>query len=117
MRPIPQVRQEGDVTVIPVLEEVLVVEKRLVLKEELRVRRVVHEEPHSVPVTLRREQVTVERTPQKSRPPKPGRHLPQHRYRLAAQAAEFIEVDHATHSDWRIRPLRRSRTGQARADE
>ncbi|QQE89503.1 YsnF/AvaK domain-containing protein [Azotobacter chroococcum] len=59
----PQVRQEGDVTVIPVLEEVLVVEKRLVLKEELRVRRVVHEEPHSVPVTLRREQVTVERTP------------------------------------------------------
>ena len=59
----PQVRQEGDVTVIPVLEEVLVVEKRLVLKEELHVRRVVHEEPHSVPVTLRREQVTVERNP------------------------------------------------------
>lgn len=59
----PQARQEGDVTVIPVLEEVLVVEKRLVLKEELHVRRVVHEEPHSVPVTLRREQVTVERNP------------------------------------------------------
>ncbi|WP_349570557.1 YsnF/AvaK domain-containing protein [Azotobacter salinestris] len=59
----PQVRQEGDVTIIPVLEEVLVVEKRLVLKEELHIRRVVREEPHSVPVTLRREQVTVERNP------------------------------------------------------
>ena len=37
--PVPQIRTEGDVTVIPVLEEVLVVEKRLVLKEELRVLR------------------------------------------------------------------------------
>ena len=35
----PVVREEGDVLVIPVLEEVLVVEKRLMLKEELLVRR------------------------------------------------------------------------------
>ena len=33
-------REEGDVTIIPVLEEIVVVEKRLVLKEELHVRRV-----------------------------------------------------------------------------
>lgn len=59
----PQVRQEGDVTIIPVVEEVLVVEKRLVLKEELHVRRVTREESHSVPVTLKREKVTVERSP------------------------------------------------------
>ena len=36
---VPQIRTEGDVTVIPLMEEVLVVEKRLVLKEELRVHR------------------------------------------------------------------------------
>jgi uncharacterized protein (TIGR02271 family) len=30
------VRQEGDVTIVPVFEEVLVVEKRLMLKEEIR---------------------------------------------------------------------------------
>ena len=34
---VPQVGIGGDVTVIPVLEEVLVMEKRLRLKEELRV--------------------------------------------------------------------------------
>lgn len=35
----PQTRQEGDVTIIPVVEEVLVVEKRLLLKEEIHIRR------------------------------------------------------------------------------
>lgn len=35
-----QVRQEGDTTVIPIMEEVLVVEKRLLLKEEIRVTKV-----------------------------------------------------------------------------
>jgi hypothetical protein len=33
----PEVRVEGNVTIIPVLEEVLVVEKRLVLKEKLHI--------------------------------------------------------------------------------
>lgn len=58
---LPQVRQEGDVIVIPVIEEVLVVEKRLMLKEELHIQRVVREAQHSVPVTLNRDKVTVER--------------------------------------------------------
>jgi stress response protein YsnF len=35
----PEIRTEGDVTILPVVEEVLVVEKRLVLKEELHIRR------------------------------------------------------------------------------
>ena len=35
----PQVRTEGDVTIIPVLEERYVLEKRLVLVEELHIRR------------------------------------------------------------------------------
>ncbi|MBX9761201.1 MAG: YsnF/AvaK domain-containing protein [Beijerinckiaceae bacterium] len=34
---LPQVRTENGVTIIPVLEEILVVEKRLVLKEEVHV--------------------------------------------------------------------------------
>jgi uncharacterized protein (TIGR02271 family) len=36
----PTPRDDGDVLVVPVVEEVLVVERRRVLKEELRIRRV-----------------------------------------------------------------------------
>ena len=54
-------RQEGDTLIIPVLEEMLVVEKRLVLKEELHITRraVTTREPRRV--TLRSEQAEVER--------------------------------------------------------
>ncbi len=37
---VPLVREEDDTTVMPVAEEVVVVERRLVLKEEVRIRRV-----------------------------------------------------------------------------
>lgn len=57
----PQVRTENGVTIIPVLEEVLVVQKRLVLKEELHVRQTVSEVTTSQPVTLKKEQLTVNR--------------------------------------------------------
>jgi uncharacterized protein (TIGR02271 family) len=56
------VRQDGDVTVVPVYEEVLVVERRLMLKEEVRVRRnrrVRHERQQ---VDLRTEDVQVMRS-------------------------------------------------------
>ena len=57
----PAVRRDGDTLIIPILEEVVVVEKRLVLKEELRVtmQRVSRRQPQSV--TLRREEAVVER--------------------------------------------------------
>jgi uncharacterized protein (TIGR02271 family) len=58
---VPVVRQEGDVTIYPVLEEVLVVEKRLVLIEEVHVRRVVTQTEVTQPVTLRRQWADVER--------------------------------------------------------
>ena len=58
----PEIRTEGDVTIVPVLEEVLVVEKRLVLKEELHIRRRVANEAVEVPVTLRRQRAVVERS-------------------------------------------------------
>jgi uncharacterized protein (TIGR02271 family) len=57
----PSVRTEGDVTILPVLEEVLVVEKRLVLKEELHIRRTLARENVEVPVTLRKARAVVER--------------------------------------------------------
>lgn len=57
----PSVREEGDVTIVPVLEEVVVVEKRLVLKEELHIRRVREEVRAPQEVTLRTERVEVER--------------------------------------------------------
>jgi stress response protein YsnF len=56
-----QVRQEGDTTIIPVLEEVVVVEKRLRLVEEVRVTRHRRTESASERVALRREEVVVER--------------------------------------------------------
>lgn len=66
----PPVREEGDVLVVPVMEEVLVVEKRLMLKEELRVRRNRGERSVRETVRLRAEQVVVEQTPDISPSPK-----------------------------------------------
>jgi uncharacterized protein (TIGR02271 family) len=55
------VRYEGDTTIIPLIEEVLVVEKRLLLREEIHVKR--HKKTINDPqvYTLRREDVQVER--------------------------------------------------------
>jgi len=58
---IPEVREEGDTTIIPVVEEVLFVERRLVLKEEIRVRKVRTIERHQEKVTLRHQEAVVTR--------------------------------------------------------
>jgi len=60
--PVPA-HYEGDTLIIPVFEETLVVQKRLVLKEELRVTRRRTESHRPQQVTLRREEVSVERVP------------------------------------------------------
>ena len=52
---------EGDTTVIPVVEERLVVVKQFVLVEEVRIRHVLDREAVSEPVTLRRQRAVVER--------------------------------------------------------
>ncbi len=57
----PAMREEDGVTIIPVVEEVLVVEKRLVLREELHIRRRRTVEHAEVTVPLRRQRVAVER--------------------------------------------------------
>lgn len=54
------IRQEGDVTVVPLLEEVLVVEKKLLLREELRISRQKTTVSKPQTETLRSEQVVVE---------------------------------------------------------
>ena len=59
----PAVRQEGDVTIVPIVEEVLKVERRLILKEEVHIRRVRHTERHQEMVTLRRQEAQVSRIP------------------------------------------------------
>ncbi|MEZ4728270.1 MAG: YsnF/AvaK domain-containing protein [Caldilineaceae bacterium] len=56
-----QPHYEGETLVIPVMEEVLVVEKKLRLKEEIRISKYTEEIPHEETVTLRREEVSVER--------------------------------------------------------
>ena len=58
----PSIRQEGDVTILPVVEEVLVLERRLVLKEEVRIRRVQVTEMHRETVSLREQSVLVTRS-------------------------------------------------------
>lgn len=58
---IPEIRTESDVTIIPILEEVLVVEKRLLLKEELHVRKTNTQEDVELPVQLRKQRAVVER--------------------------------------------------------
>ena len=57
----PALREEGDLTILPVVEERLVVEKRLFLTEEVHIRRVRSTEKVDLPVTLRRQYAVVER--------------------------------------------------------
>ena len=59
----PDVRVEGDVTIIPVVEERLVVEKRLYLKEELHLTHKHTTEVVEIPVDVRRQRVEVTREP------------------------------------------------------
>ena len=59
--PAPLIRTEGGVTIIPVLEEVLVVEKRLVLKREIRISKRSTSETVEIPVSLRKQRAKVER--------------------------------------------------------
>lgn len=64
----PPVREEDGVTIIPVMEEVVVTETRLVLKEELHVRRIAETREHQQTVLLRRQRAEVERLPATGKP-------------------------------------------------
>src|SRR5205085_9042013 len=58
---IPETREEGDTLIIPVVEEEIVVHKRLILREEIHVKRRRITENVAKDVTLQRERAVVER--------------------------------------------------------
>ena len=60
--PVP-VREEQGTTILSVVEEVLVVEKRWMLREEIHIRKRRTETHQPQPITLRSEEVQVERVP------------------------------------------------------
>ena len=57
----PQIRTEGNVTILPILEEVPVIEKRLLVKEELRISRQATNEVADISVAVRKQRAVVER--------------------------------------------------------
>ena len=58
---VPAPWEDGDVLVVPIVEEILVVEKRLMLREELRVHRRREVEHVEQPITLRSTEALIER--------------------------------------------------------
>lgn len=60
---VPEPWQEGDTLVIPVVEEIVVAERKLVVREEIRVTRRRTTEPVPIRTTLRREVVEIDETP------------------------------------------------------
>ena len=76
----PPIRSEGETLIVPVVEEVLVVEKRLRLREEVRVTWHHQEEHEPQQLVVRREEVRIERVPGDSGLHRTGRddtpHLP-----------------------------------------
>ena len=56
------VRQEGNVTIISVVKEVLVIEKRLLLVEELHITKHKKEEPVVISETVRKEEIHILRS-------------------------------------------------------
>jgi stress response protein YsnF len=58
----PPVREEGDLTIMPVVEEVVIVERKLLLREEVHIRRVRTTEQHIETVQIREQEAVVTRT-------------------------------------------------------
>ena len=58
----PPIREEGDTTILSVVEEIVVVERRLILKEEVHIRRVRVDERHRETVTVRDQDVVISRS-------------------------------------------------------
>ena len=67
---VPIVREEGDTLIFPVVEEVLVIEKRLILREEVRLTRTRSAEAFEQPVTVRSTRAVVDRLSPANNDPK-----------------------------------------------
>lgn len=57
----PSVRYEGETMIIPIIKEVLFIEKRMMLVEEVRVTKKQNQTTETQKVTLRREEINVSR--------------------------------------------------------
>jgi uncharacterized protein (TIGR02271 family) len=71
---VPPVREEGDTTILSVIEEAIVVERRLILKEEVHIRRVHVTERHTQTATTREQTAEIYRTEAGSPEPEDDRH-------------------------------------------
>jgi uncharacterized protein (TIGR02271 family) len=60
----PEVRTEDDTMIIPVVEERVVVQRQLLLKEEVRVRRIRETQNYQERVVLRRQEPVITRIPE-----------------------------------------------------
>jgi len=58
---VPDTVTSDDVTIIPVVEERVVLTRELYLREEIHIRRITHRKTSEVPVTLKRQTAHVER--------------------------------------------------------
>lgn len=61
-------RYEGDVMIIPVLKEVAVVEKRMILVEEIHISKIKSEKTETQEVVVRKEEVNITRTDLRANP-------------------------------------------------
>ncbi len=55
----PEVVQDGDLTIVPIVEEVVVVTRKLILKEEIHLRRVKSAVQHQETLVLRKQEAVV----------------------------------------------------------
>lgn len=62
----PQIRHEGNITIIPVIKEVPVIEKKLMLVEEIHVTKHVIEEKEERTIPLRKEEVDIQKYSKKN---------------------------------------------------
>ena len=58
----PEIRQEGDVMIIPIVEEEVVLVTRLVLKEEIRIRKKTTQRTEQFTMNIRSERAEITRT-------------------------------------------------------
>lgn len=60
---VPDIREEDGLTIVPVVEEEIVIHRRLVLKEEVHLRRVMVDDLHQETVVLRSQDAVISRIP------------------------------------------------------
>jgi uncharacterized protein (TIGR02271 family) len=65
---VPEIRTEGDITIIPVVEETVVLQRQLVLKEEVRIRRIRETQNYQERVMLRQQEAVITRVPEDANP-------------------------------------------------